>query len=486
MMEVFAGFVSHADHHFGRILDTLERIGELDNTLIMIISDNGASAEGGVAGAFNEMLFFNNVPESSRRTWRGSTSWAARSPTTTTRGAGPGPATRRSGAGSGRSIAAAHRPVHRLLAGGHRGEGRGPPPVRARHRHGADGAGRARHRAAGRRSAAWRSRRSRGSASRTRSTPPTRRPATTPSTSRCSATARSTTTAGAPSARGRVRATPRRRSSGASWATRSRPRCWTSWTARAGSCTTSRRTRPSRTTWPPSTRTSCASWSRSGGRRRASTRSCRSTARCSRGSRPSARRLPKPAQPLRLLPGRLGGARRSRAPPVFNRPHTIEADVEIPGRRRRGRAAGAGRRRRRVQPSTSTTAACTTSTTTSGRDQLRGAGRPTALPDGPAHAALRVRADRRAGHPERQGRARAAGSSTSTATLVAQRRVRTRPRCSSSSKGLSCGYDFGAPVADGYEPPFAFTGTIHSVTVDVSGELITDDEAELRVLMARQ
>jgi arylsulfatase len=64
MMEVYAGFVSHADHHFGRVLDTLERIGELDNTLIMVISDNGASAEGGVSGSFNEMLFFNQVPES--------------------------------------------------------------------------------------------------------------------------------------------------------------------------------------------------------------------------------------------------------------------------------------------------------------------------------------------------------------------------------------------------------------------------------------
>ena len=64
MMEVFAGFVSHADHHFGRILDTLEQIGELENTLIMVISDNGASAEGGVTGSFNEMRFFNQVPES--------------------------------------------------------------------------------------------------------------------------------------------------------------------------------------------------------------------------------------------------------------------------------------------------------------------------------------------------------------------------------------------------------------------------------------
>jgi arylsulfatase A-like enzyme len=63
-MEVFAGFVSFTDHHFGRILDMLEEIGELDNTLIMVISDNGASAEGGPQGSVNEMMFFNNVPDS--------------------------------------------------------------------------------------------------------------------------------------------------------------------------------------------------------------------------------------------------------------------------------------------------------------------------------------------------------------------------------------------------------------------------------------
>jgi hypothetical protein len=53
-------------------------------------------------------------------------------------------------------------------------------------------------------------------------------------------------------------------------------------------------------------------------------------------------------------------------------------------------------------------------------------------------------------------------------------------------EGLSCGYDFGAPAGEGYEPPFEFTGTIHSVTFDVSGELISDDEAELARLMAQQ
>jgi arylsulfatase len=63
-MEVYAGFVSFTDHHFGRILDTLQEIGELDDTIIMVLSDNGASAEGGPQGSANEMLFFNNAPES--------------------------------------------------------------------------------------------------------------------------------------------------------------------------------------------------------------------------------------------------------------------------------------------------------------------------------------------------------------------------------------------------------------------------------------
>ncbi len=63
MMEVFAGFLSHTDHHLGRVLDYLESIGELDNTLVMVVSDNGASSEGGPTGTTNEAQFFNNAPE---------------------------------------------------------------------------------------------------------------------------------------------------------------------------------------------------------------------------------------------------------------------------------------------------------------------------------------------------------------------------------------------------------------------------------------
>ncbi len=64
MMEVFAGFLSHTDYHIGRLLDYLKSIDEFNNTLIMVISDNGASAEGGPTGTTNELQFFNNAPES--------------------------------------------------------------------------------------------------------------------------------------------------------------------------------------------------------------------------------------------------------------------------------------------------------------------------------------------------------------------------------------------------------------------------------------
>jgi arylsulfatase A-like enzyme len=64
MMEVFAGFLSHTDYHYGRLFNFLKTIGEWENTIIMFISDNGASAEGGPTGSVNENKFFNNIPDS--------------------------------------------------------------------------------------------------------------------------------------------------------------------------------------------------------------------------------------------------------------------------------------------------------------------------------------------------------------------------------------------------------------------------------------
>ena len=64
MMEVYAGFLEHTDAQVGRVLDFIDELGETDNTIVVVMSDNGASAEGGPRGSFNEMYFFNGQPES--------------------------------------------------------------------------------------------------------------------------------------------------------------------------------------------------------------------------------------------------------------------------------------------------------------------------------------------------------------------------------------------------------------------------------------
>ena len=63
-MEVFAAFAAHTDYEIGRVVKAIEDLGELDNTLIFyVVGDNGASAEGGMVGMFNEMTYFNGVAE---------------------------------------------------------------------------------------------------------------------------------------------------------------------------------------------------------------------------------------------------------------------------------------------------------------------------------------------------------------------------------------------------------------------------------------
>jgi len=63
-MEIFAAFAEHTDYEVGRLVDSIEAMGELDNTLfIYIFGDNGSSAEGGLAGTFNEMIVLNGLPD---------------------------------------------------------------------------------------------------------------------------------------------------------------------------------------------------------------------------------------------------------------------------------------------------------------------------------------------------------------------------------------------------------------------------------------
>jgi arylsulfatase len=63
MAEVYAGFLSHTDHEIGRLLDYLENSGQLENTIVVLVSDNGASGEGGPNGSVNENKFFNGIPD---------------------------------------------------------------------------------------------------------------------------------------------------------------------------------------------------------------------------------------------------------------------------------------------------------------------------------------------------------------------------------------------------------------------------------------
>jgi len=63
-MEIYAGFGEYADSEINRLVEAIEELGQLDNTLIFyIVGDNGTSAEGGMVGVFNEMSYFNGVHE---------------------------------------------------------------------------------------------------------------------------------------------------------------------------------------------------------------------------------------------------------------------------------------------------------------------------------------------------------------------------------------------------------------------------------------
>ncbi|MGH9480675.1 MAG: arylsulfatase [Terriglobales bacterium] len=63
MAEVYAGFSSYTDHQLGRLLDYLEESDQLENTVVVVVSDNGASGEGSPNGSVNENKFFNGWPD---------------------------------------------------------------------------------------------------------------------------------------------------------------------------------------------------------------------------------------------------------------------------------------------------------------------------------------------------------------------------------------------------------------------------------------
>lgn len=63
LQEAFAAMLEHTDHQIGRLIDFLKSVGQWDNTLFVLLSDNGASQEGGATGVLDEMKWFNGIPE---------------------------------------------------------------------------------------------------------------------------------------------------------------------------------------------------------------------------------------------------------------------------------------------------------------------------------------------------------------------------------------------------------------------------------------
>ena len=259
MAEVYAGFLAHADHHIGRLLDYLEQNGQRDNTLVILVSDNGASGEGGPNGSVNEMKFANGVPDDLKENLAKLDDLGGPEPTTITPTAGRWRSTPRSRCGSGTSSTAA--PATRASS-----------PGRPARRRGARSAASTTTRSTScprswtssastrrRRSRATRRAPSTGSACAPASTTAPRHRTARPSSTRCSAPGRSGTRAGRPSPR--IRASPAGATS----------------TTTPGSSTTPTSTGPSCTTSPPSTRTSSGSWWRCGSPRPARTGRSRST-----------------------------------------------------------------------------------------------------------------------------------------------------------------------------------------------------------------
>jgi hypothetical protein len=71
-------------------------------------------------------------------------------------------------------------------------------------------------------------------------------------------------------------------------------------------------------------------------------------------------------------------------------------------------------------------------------------------------------------------------------TLVAEEQAPVTTPFALNPGALTCGVNPGSPVTPDYLSPFRFTSTLRTVTVDLSGELITDSESEMRLAMARQ
>ena len=131
-MEVYAGFEENTDWNVGRLLDAIDELGELENTLVLyIFGDNGASLEGTITGTFNELTMQNGIPLTPEQQlslieqYGGLDAWGTDAFAPHYATAGPGPGTRRSMGKASRLPPRRHpQPDGRLLAGTDQGRRR--------------------------------------------------------------------------------------------------------------------------------------------------------------------------------------------------------------------------------------------------------------------------------------------------------------------------------------------------------------------------
>ena len=143
-MEVFAGFSENADWNVGRLIDAVEEMGELDNTLVIYIwGDNGASMEGTITGSFNETTFFNGLVLDAEQQLAliekfGGLAGPGRLPQRPALRGGLGARPEHAlpvGQADGEPSRWRPRPDGHLLAGSHQERGRSPHAVHPLHRH---------------------------------------------------------------------------------------------------------------------------------------------------------------------------------------------------------------------------------------------------------------------------------------------------------------------------------------------------------------
>ena len=469
-MECFAGFLSHADAQIGRVLAFLDELGERDNTIVVLVSDNGASAEGGERGSINDARLWNGNPAGRRElrerideigtpTAHNNYPWGW-----TMAGNTPFRRWKREvHEGGVADPCIVHWP--RGIAGA----GRDPPPVRARDRRAADDARPDR-------------RSTRPEELARRRAEPDRGHAASPRTLRAADAPEHHTTQYFEmlGSRGHL---PRRLEGGDVQAARRRCTTTASTPTRrsrttSGSCTTSPRTSRSATTSPARSPSGSPSWSTSGGTRRAATRCCRSTTgrsrRCSHPRRPFDDRDRYVFWPHGApIPENV-------TVNVRNRNHTITADVEVPeGVVRRGGAARDGDGARRLVAARASTGRLRYVHNFVGKERYTVTS-DVVVPPGRARAAASRSTSR--GDFSGVGRLLVDGAVVGEGEIA----TTTPVRYSISGAGLTCGWEQGPPVGEGYAAPFRFTGTLHRVVVEVDGEGHRDPEAEFEAIMAEQ